>query len=145
LGYFCLTKCIFTRVGTYVQRGSKFCFVILVLDTLIRILHYCPISPFFQHIAPLHAPLSCSLAWQPCPADLPGWQPALPASLARQPCRKVCKLFYGRRKACMQYCILLLGRQYFPVLSWIGNCHFKTLLNCPTVWETIICALLPIS
>jgi uncharacterized metal-binding protein len=31
---------IFTRVGTYVQRGSKFCFVVvlvLVADTLIKI------------------------------------------------------------------------------------------------------------
>jgi hypothetical protein len=34
---------VFTRVGTYVQRGSKFCFVVLVADTLIKILHYCPI------------------------------------------------------------------------------------------------------
>jgi hypothetical protein len=46
--------CLFTRVGTYVQRGSKFCFVVVVVvllvlgaDTLIRILHYCPISPCF--------------------------------------------------------------------------------------------------
>jgi hypothetical protein len=47
---------IFTRVGTYVQRGSKFCFVVLVIGTeiLIKILHYCPISPCFQHIAALH-------------------------------------------------------------------------------------------
>jgi hypothetical protein len=37
---------------------------------------------------------------------------ALPGSLAHQPCRKVCKLFYGRMPACMQYCILLLGRQF---------------------------------
>jgi hypothetical protein len=59
-------KTFFTRVGTYVQRGSMFCFVALVVlvlaDTLLRILHYCPISPCFQHIAPLHAPLPCSLA-----------------------------------------------------------------------------------
>jgi hypothetical protein len=46
---------------------------------IVKILHYCPISPCFQHIAPLHAPLSGSLARQPCPAALPG-------SLARQPC-----------------------------------------------------------
>jgi hypothetical protein len=52
----------------------------------LKILHYCPISPCFQHIAPLHAhawqgcaPLPCSFARQPCPAVLPG-------SLARQPC-----------------------------------------------------------
>jgi hypothetical protein len=57
---------IFTRVGTYVQRGSKFCFVVLVLvvaDTLIRLLHFRPISPCFQHIiAPLHTALPGSLA-----------------------------------------------------------------------------------
>jgi hypothetical protein len=60
-----------------------FCFVVVVVivvvvvvvvlaDTLLRILHYCPISPCFQHIAPLHVPLPCSLARQPCPAALPG-------------------------------------------------------------------------
>jgi hypothetical protein len=39
-------KGVFSRVGTYIQRWSKFCFVVLVLlaDTLIKILHYCPIS-----------------------------------------------------------------------------------------------------
>jgi hypothetical protein len=92
-----LERIVFTRVGTYVQRGSKFCFVVLVVlvvvaDTLIRILHFRPISPCFQHIAPLHAALPGSLARQPCPVALPGslaWQPcpgALPGSLARQPC-----------------------------------------------------------
>jgi hypothetical protein len=58
-------------------------------------LHYSPISPCFQHIAPLHclaAALPGSLALQPCPAALPcslALQPcpvALPGSLARQPC-----------------------------------------------------------
>jgi hypothetical protein len=77
---------LFTRVCTYVQRGSKFCFVVIGLvvlaDTLLRILH---ISSAYCHIA-------CSLAQQPCPAALPGSlarQPcpaALPGSLARQPC-----------------------------------------------------------
>jgi hypothetical protein len=69
----------------FVRRGSKFCFVVVVvvLGTLLRILHYCPISPCFQHIAPwpmacIHA-LPSSIARQPCPAALPG-------SLARQPC-----------------------------------------------------------
>jgi hypothetical protein len=93
---------IFTRVGTYVQRGSKFCFVVVVVllvvvlaDTLIRILHYCTISPCFQHFAPLHAALPGSLAREPCPAALPGSlvrQPcpaALLGSLARQPCPAV--------------------------------------------------------
>jgi hypothetical protein len=60
----------FTRVGTYVQRGSKFCFVVVLLvgESLIKILHYCPISPCFQHIfAPLHTALPGSLA-RACPA-----------------------------------------------------------------------------
>jgi hypothetical protein len=91
---------------------------------------YCPISPCFQHIAPLHAPLPCSLARQPCPAALPcslarqpcpaalpgslarqPYHAALPGSLARQPCRNITSLitgcrpaelqaFYGRRPAC---------------------------------------------
>jgi hypothetical protein len=82
-----------------------FCFVVVVLmDTSIEILHFRPISSFFQHIAPLHAAFPGSLSRQPfpaafpgslsrqaCPAGLPGslaWQPcpaALPGSLARQP------------------------------------------------------------
>jgi hypothetical protein len=83
--------------------------VVLGADTLLKILHYCPISPCFQHIAALHAPLPGSVARQPCPAALPGSlarQPcpaALPGSLARQPCpaalpgslaRQNCKFFY---------------------------------------------------
>jgi hypothetical protein len=95
----------FTSVGTYVQRGYKFCFVVVLAVSLIKILHYCPISPCFQHIAACHAPLPCNLARQPCPAALPG-------SLARQPCpaalpkyykfinRQNCKLFYERRPPC---------------------------------------------
>jgi hypothetical protein len=86
--------CFFNRVGTYVQRGSKFCFVLVVLvvvvvvaDTLIRILHYCPISPCFQHI------IAYSLARQPC-ARLPGSlaRACLAAlrALARQPCARCC-------------------------------------------------------
>jgi hypothetical protein len=52
----------------------------------LKILHYCPISPCFQHIA--------AYCMQPCPPALPGslarqpCQEALPASLARQPSRK---------------------------------------------------------
>jgi hypothetical protein len=55
-------------VLAYVQRGSKVCFVVVVVhlaDTLIRILHYCLISPCVQHIAPLHC-------MHHCPAALPG-------------------------------------------------------------------------
>jgi hypothetical protein len=91
---------IFTRVGTYVQRGSMFCFVVVVVvlgaDTLLKILHYCPISPCFQHIiAPLHTALPGSLAHacpQPC-ARLPGSLaracPEAFRALARQPCARL--------------------------------------------------------
>jgi hypothetical protein len=44
-----------------------------------RIVQY---SSKYCIIAPLHAPLQCSLARQPCPAALPGslaWQPCPPA------------------------------------------------------------------
>jgi hypothetical protein len=101
-----------------------FCFVVVLLlvllGTLVRILHYCPISPCFQHIAPLPG----SLARQPCLAALPGSQipntaqntallstftmlsayctiacslamqpcpAALPGSFTRQPCREPCR------------------------------------------------------
>jgi hypothetical protein len=112
---------IFTRVGTYIQRGSKFCFVgvLLVLllgATLVRI-HYGPISPCFQHIAPMPsnlarqpcpAALSCSLGRQPCPAALPGslarqsCTTVLPGSLARQPLIIITSLITGRRPAELQ-------------------------------------------
>jgi hypothetical protein len=63
----------------YVHRGSKFCFVVLLLlgATLVRI-HYCLISPCFQHIAPL------------------------PGSLLRQPCINITSLITGRRPAELQ-------------------------------------------
>jgi hypothetical protein len=116
-------------------RTYKFCFVVVVLllvvlvrvtdiaqDTAIlsnftMLLAYCTIACTFAR-QPCPAALPGSLAWQTWPADLPvrlarqPCPPALPSNLARQPCRKVCKLFYGRRPACMQYCILLLGRQF---------------------------------
>jgi hypothetical protein len=91
----------FTRVGTYVQRGSKFCFVVVVVlffvvANLLRILHFRPLSPCFQMLSILchcmHVTLPGSLARQTCPADLPGRLarqtcPAdLPGRLARQPC-----------------------------------------------------------
>jgi hypothetical protein len=47
LGYSKMTgslfSLVFTRVCTYVQRGSKLCFVVLLLllgETLVRILNY---------------------------------------------------------------------------------------------------------
>jgi hypothetical protein len=91
----------FTRVGTYVQRGSKFCFVVVVVlffvvANLLRILHFRPLSPCFQMLSILchcmHVTLPGSLARQTCPADLPGRLarqtcPAdLPGRLARQTC-----------------------------------------------------------
>jgi hypothetical protein len=93
---------LFTRVGTYVQRGSKFCFVVVVFlgaDTLLKFLHYCPISPCIQQPCP--AALPGSLARQPCPAALPGSiarQPcpaAMPGSLTRQPCPAVRPILTG--------------------------------------------------
>jgi hypothetical protein len=52
-----------------------FFLLLLGSQTLLKVLHYCPISPCFQHIAPFHASLHDNLE----PAALPG-------SLARQPC-----------------------------------------------------------
>jgi hypothetical protein len=103
--------CIFTHVGTYVQRGSKICFVVVLVvlvvdtDTIIRILHYCPISPCFQHIiAPLHTALPGSLA-RACPAALRAlaWQPwvCLPGSLARACLAAFCVL---ARQPCVRCC-----------------------------------------
>jgi hypothetical protein len=72
-----------------------FLFVVLLVvlaDTLFRMLHYSPILPCFQPCPaafpgslarqPSWAALPGSLARQPCPAALPG-------SLARQPCPQV--------------------------------------------------------
>jgi hypothetical protein len=37
LMYYYLKSLIFTRVGTYVQRGSKFCFVVVVVVVLLGV------------------------------------------------------------------------------------------------------------
>jgi hypothetical protein len=99
-------------VHTY---NAGLCFALLLFFFFLGLLHYCPISQCFQHIAPLPG----SLARQPCLAALPGSQipntaqntallstftmlsayctiactlamqpcpAALPGSLARQPC-----------------------------------------------------------
>jgi hypothetical protein len=119
------------RVGTYVQRGSKFCFVVLVgvtdiaqntalLSNFTMLSAYCTIACTFAR-QPCSAALPGSLARQPCPAALPGSlarqpcpaalpsslarQPgpaALPGSLARQPCRHFTSLITGRRPAELQ-------------------------------------------
>jgi hypothetical protein len=90
-----------TNFDRIVQYSSKYC-IIVQFHHASSILHHC-----------MH----------PCNAALPG-------SLAHQPCRKVCKLFYGRRPACMhacmQYWILLLGRQFsssFP--RNLRHCDFE--------------------
>jgi hypothetical protein len=58
-------------VRMYVQRGSKYCFVVLVLgESLVRILHFRPISSCFQLLCILHVAFPSSLARQPCPARL---------------------------------------------------------------------------
>jgi hypothetical protein len=80
---------VFTCVGTYVQRGSKFCFVVLVGVTDIA-QNTALLSNFTMLSA--YCTIACTFARQPCPAALPGSlarQPcpaALPSSLARQPC-----------------------------------------------------------
>jgi hypothetical protein len=112
---------IFTCVGTYVQRGSKFCFVVvllvLVAANLLRILHFRPISPCFQLLSILchciHVTLPGSLARQPCPTALPGslarqfdqFRPDLMRALARS---AVTALYYtavaGHQTACARCC-----------------------------------------
>jgi hypothetical protein len=65
-----------------------------MLSSLLKILHYCPISPCIQQ--PCSAALHGRLARQPCPAALPGslarqsCPAALHGSLARQPSRQPC-------------------------------------------------------
>jgi hypothetical protein len=108
-GRFILRQIVFTRVGTYVQRGSKFCFVVLVvlvgvtdiaqntalLSNFTMLSAYCTIaSTFARQYCPAALPgslarqpcpaaLSCSLVRQPCPAALTA---SLPGSFAWQPC-----------------------------------------------------------
>jgi hypothetical protein len=95
---------IFTRVGTYVQRGSKFCFVLLLLGVRVIAQNIALLSNFIMHSAalpgspghlarpPCPAALPGSLARQPCPAALPGslarqlCPATLPGCLARPPC-----------------------------------------------------------
>jgi hypothetical protein len=69
---------------------ALFLFLFLRTNYSIKILHYCPISPCFQHITPYALP--GSLARQPCPAALPG-------SLARQPCPACSITCFYRPKA----------------------------------------------
>jgi hypothetical protein len=58
-----------------VQRGSKFCFVVVLLGVRVIAQNIALLSNLTMH----SAALPDSLARQPCPADMPG-------SLARQPC-----------------------------------------------------------
>jgi hypothetical protein len=108
------TKSVFTRVCTYVQRGSKNCFVVVVLvvlGTLVRILHFRPISPCFQLLSILchcmHITLPDSLTRQPCPAALPG-------SPARQPCPAALAGSLGRQSCPAAPCPAALPRQPCP-------------------------------
>jgi hypothetical protein len=91
---------LFLPACTYVQRGSKFCFVLVLGDTLIKLqwqdtkLQWQDTKMQWQDtkLQQQDNGAYCSLARQPCPAALPGSlarQPcpeALPGSLARQPC-----------------------------------------------------------
>jgi hypothetical protein len=121
-----------TRVGTYVQRGSKFCFVVVLLvvgvtdiaqntallSNFTMLSAYCTIACTFAR-QPCPAALPGSLARQTCPAALHGslCLAALPGSLACQPCppalQKSLQAVFNLRPyaGIMQYCILLLGRQ----------------------------------
>jgi hypothetical protein len=72
-------KYVFTRVGTYAQRGSKFCFVVALL--LVGVTDIAQNTVFLSNFTMLSAycTITCTFARQPCPA-------AMPDSLARQPC-----------------------------------------------------------
>jgi hypothetical protein len=127
---FLLTKQDFYPRWHDVKHGSPFCFVVVLVvlgaDTLIRILHYCTISPCFQHIAPkvsLHhmhcmQPCPAALARQPlpgspCPAAL-ARQP-LPGSLARQPLPgSPCPAALARQPLPGSPCPAALARQPLP-------------------------------
>jgi hypothetical protein len=83
---------IFTRVGTYVQRGSKFCFVVVLVVVVLGVTVIAQNIAFLSNFTMHSAALLGSLALHACPAALPGSlsrQPcpaAIPGSLARQPC-----------------------------------------------------------
>jgi hypothetical protein len=109
---------LFTRVGTYVQRGSKFCFVVVLLlgvgeslikillylpilfsftmpFVILKILHYCPISPCIQQ--PCSAALPNSLARQ-----FDQFRPNLMRALAPQ--SPHCTTVAGHQTACARCC-----------------------------------------
>jgi hypothetical protein len=88
-------KYVFTRVGTYAQRGSKFCFVVALL--LVGVTDIAQNTVFLSNFTMLSAycTITCTFARQPCPTALPGslarqpYPAVLPGSLARQPCPAV--------------------------------------------------------
>jgi hypothetical protein len=88
---FLYNTCIFTRVGTYVQRGSQFCFVVLLVLEVTDIAQNTALLSNFTMLSS-YCTIACTFARQPCPADLPGRLarqtcPAdLPGRLARQTC-----------------------------------------------------------
>jgi hypothetical protein len=93
-------------IGTFVQRGSKFCFVVLLVlvlvGTFVRILHFRLISPCFQLVSIL----------QHCPAAMPG------SSALKYYKFHNCKLFYGRRPACsIAYFLASSLVQAFPACN----------------------------
>jgi hypothetical protein len=124
--------CFYPRFFTRVQRGSKFCFVVLLLGVTVIAQNIALLSNFTMHSAALLGSLArqpcttgfpSSLARQPCPAALPGSlarQPcpaALPGSLARQfdqfrpnlmcalaPQSPLCTTLAGHQTACARCC-----------------------------------------
>jgi hypothetical protein len=103
---------LFTRVGTYVQRGSKFCFVVVVVVLGVTVIaqNIALLSNFTMHSAALPPALPGSLARQPCPAALPGslarqfdqFRPDLMRSLALQ--SPHCTTVAGHQTACARCC-----------------------------------------
>jgi hypothetical protein len=70
-----LSHIIFTRVGTYVQRGSKFCFVVVVVLLGVTVIaqNIALLANFTIIQQPSSAALLSSLARQPSSAALPNF------------------------------------------------------------------------
>jgi hypothetical protein len=118
----------FTRAALVRTYNAGLSFALLLLFLLFLRTHLSKYCIFDQFHHASYYTIACTIAMQPCPAALPGslarqtCPVALPASLARQPCPAAlpaslaekfasCFTVVGRH-ACMQYCILLLGRQF---------------------------------
>jgi hypothetical protein len=89
---------LFTRVGTYVQRGSKFCFVVVVvLGVTVFAQNIALLSNFTMHSAALPPALAGSLARQ-----FDQFRPDLMRSLALQ--SPHCTTVAGHQTTCTRCC-----------------------------------------